>query len=205
MKTIALLLGAATTLAACAGPPSPPRTRPAPTIMQSYQCTTGERLSVNFFIPQGVAQVMRGGSTTDLNRTSNAPPTYRGGQTTLVTDANRENVTLTVGMMAPLTCTTDLRPTLPIAPQPPVSPAPPAGPSEIRTNFACDNGERISLRRFPQQGIAVLERGGQSVELQRQQAHNGFHYTNGQTSVRGNGHTITLTVGMMAPTQCRAV
>lgn len=208
MKNIILLLGATTTLAACAGSPQPPRIRPAPTIMQSYQCTNGERLSVNFFIPQGVAQVMRGGTTTDLNRTSNTPPTYRGGQTTLVADASRENVTLSVGMMTPLNCTSDLRPTHPIAPMPPAPPAPPsppAGPSEIRTNFACDNGERLSLRRFPQQGIAVLERGGQSSELNRQPAPKGFHYSNGQTSVRGNGHTITVTVGMMAPMQCRAV
>lgn len=201
MKYTILMLGAAATLAACASSPQPPRPRPVPSIMQSYQCSTGERVDVNFFIPQGVAQVHRGGSTTDLNRTSNTPPTYRGGPTTLVTDANRENITLTVGMMAPMNCSTVLRPTNPIAPQP----KPPAGPSEIRTNFACDNGERIALRRFPHQGIAVLERGGQSVELNRQRTHKGFHYSNGQTEVRGNGHTITMSVGMMTPTKCRAV
>ena len=153
----------------------------------------------------------RGGQRNELNRTSVSPITYQGGATTLVTNNQRMAITLTIGMMAPITChgmSSSGRPPAPLPPMqpaPPVQPVPPAGPSEIRTNFACDNGERVSLRSFPQQGIAVLERGGQSTELQQQRVGSGFHYSNGQTSVRGKGGEMTLTVGMMAPTQCRAV
>ncbi len=200
MKYAILMLGAAATLAACASSPQMPRPRPVPGVMQSYQCSTGERVDVNFLIPQGIAQLRRGGVTTDLHRTSHTPPTYRGGPTTMVTDADRGNITLTVGRMAPMNCSNVLRPTNPIVPRP----QPPAGPSEIRTNFACNNGERIVLRRIPHQGTAVLERGGQSVELNRQRTHKGFLYSNGQTEVRGNGHTITMTVGRMTPARCRA-
>jgi hypothetical protein len=77
-------------------------------------------------------------------------------------------------------------------------------PSETRTQYQCDNGERVGVRFFPNQGIAVLERGGQTVELQQQRTASGFLYSNGQTSIRGQGNEMTMTVGNMAPTQCRA-
>jgi hypothetical protein len=81
-------------------------------------------------------------------------------------------------------------------------PVPP--PAESRGTFRCDNGETVVLRSFPGQGVAVLERGGQSVELQEQRVASGFAYSNEQTSVRGKGMTeFTLTVGNMASTQCR--
>lgn len=86
---------------------------------------------------------------------------------------------------------------------PPSRPIPP--PVETRTQFRCDNGETVLVRFFPQQGIAVLERGGQNVELQQQRTGSGFLYSNGQTSIRGQGNDMTMTVGNMAPTQCRAV
>jgi membrane-bound inhibitor of C-type lysozyme len=73
-----------------------------------------------------------------------------------------------------------------------------------RTTFACDNDEEIEVRFFPEQGIAVLVRGGQNVELQQQPVASGFEYSNGQTTLRGKGSELTMTVGMMAPTTCTA-
>ncbi|MCG2842841.1 MliC family protein [Sandaracinobacter sp. RS1-74] len=75
---------------------------------------------------------------------------------------------------------------------------------QSRTGFACDNGETIEVRFFPDQGIAVLVRGGQNVELNGEPVASGFHYTNGQTAIRGKGDELELTVGMMAPTKCKA-
>jgi membrane-bound inhibitor of C-type lysozyme len=73
-----------------------------------------------------------------------------------------------------------------------------------RTNFACDNEEEIEVRFFPEQGVAVLLRGGQTTELQQQPVGSGFEYSNGQTTLRGKGNELTMTVGMMAPTNCTA-
>ncbi|MFN3591627.1 MAG: MliC family protein [Thermaurantiacus sp.] len=73
-----------------------------------------------------------------------------------------------------------------------------------RTNFACDNDEEIEVRFFPEQGVAVLVRGGETTELQQQRVASGFEYSNGQTTLRGKGEELTMTVGMMAPTNCTA-
>jgi membrane-bound inhibitor of C-type lysozyme len=72
-----------------------------------------------------------------------------------------------------------------------------------RGTWACDNGETIELRFFPDQGIAVLVRGGQNVELQQESVPTGFKFSNGQTSITGNGDAVTLNVGMMAGTACK--
>ena len=209
MRNLILLSAAAATLAACSS--NPPAVRPAPVFTVNYRCDSGGPVTVRYFEQQGIAVLERAGQRTEMDRTSTAPITYQGGTTTLVTNNQRMAITLTIAMMAPMSChgmSSSGRPPAPLPPTPPAPPAPPsppAGPSEIRTNFACDNGERVSLRSFPQQGIAVLERGGQSTELQQQRVGSGFHYSNGQTSVRGKDGEMTMTVGMMAATQCRAV
>lgn len=76
---------------------------------------------------------------------------------------------------------------------------------QTRTSFKCDNDETIEARFFPDQGIAVLVRGGQNVELQGEPVASGFLYSNGQTSIRGKGQELEMTVGMMAPTKCTAI
>ena len=75
---------------------------------------------------------------------------------------------------------------------------------QSRTTFACDNEEKIEVRFFPDQGIAVLVRGGQNVELNGEPVASGFKYTNGQTTIQGKGDELTLNVGMMAGTKCTA-
>lgn len=79
----------------------------------------------------------------------------------------------------------------------------PATP-QTRTSFSCDNGETIEVRFFPEQGIAVLVRGGQNTELQGEPVASGFQYSNGQTTIRGKGNELTLNVGMMATATCTA-
>lgn len=75
---------------------------------------------------------------------------------------------------------------------------------ERRVDFRCANGETVQLRFFPQQGVAVLVRGGSMVELQQQPAASGFVYANGPTTVRGKGDDLILEIGRMVPIRCRA-
>jgi membrane-bound inhibitor of C-type lysozyme len=75
---------------------------------------------------------------------------------------------------------------------------------QTRGTFACDNGETVEVRFFPEQGIAVLVRGGQNTELQGEPVASGFKYSNGQTTIRGKGDEFDLNVGMMATTKCKA-
>lgn len=75
---------------------------------------------------------------------------------------------------------------------------------QSRTTFACDNDETIEVRFFPDQGIAVLVRGGQNVELNGEPVASGFRYSNGQTTIEGKGDELKMMVGMMAPTNCKA-
>jgi membrane-bound inhibitor of C-type lysozyme len=76
---------------------------------------------------------------------------------------------------------------------------------QSRTSFKCDNDETIEVRFFPDQGIAVLVRGGQNTELQGKPVASGFLYSNEQTTLRGKGNELEMTVGMMAATKCVAV
>ena len=75
---------------------------------------------------------------------------------------------------------------------------------QSRTTFACDNDETIEVRFFPDQGIAVLVRGGQNVELNQEVMGSGFKYSNGQTTIQGKGDELMLNVGMMATAKCKA-
>jgi len=76
--------------------------------------------------------------------------------------------------------------------------------AQTRTTFACDNGETVEVRFFPEQGVAVLVRGGQNTELQSEPVASGFKYASGQTTIRGKGNDIELNVGMMATAKCTA-
>ena len=76
---------------------------------------------------------------------------------------------------------------------------------QTRTSFKCDNDETVEVRFFPDQGIAVLVRGGQNVELNQEVTASGFKYSNGQTSISGKGNELTMQVGMMAAAKCTAI
>ncbi|TPE60517.1 lysozyme inhibitor [Sandaracinobacter neustonicus] len=216
MKFMLPLLAGATVLAACSTP-STPSMRPAPVFAVNYRCANGEAVTIRYFDEQGTAVLVRGGQTTELNRVSSTPLTYQGGQTTVIADAGRMGINLTVGAMATTSCQATsasgrppapptappISPTPPVAPPPPTAPTPPA---EMRVSYNCSNGEQISVRYFPQQGVASLSRGGQNTELQQQVTPPGFTYTGPSTVLRvaDDRMRLTMTVGMMSGTNCTA-
>lgn len=75
---------------------------------------------------------------------------------------------------------------------------------ERRVQYGCDNGQQLEMRFFPKQGVGVLVRNGQTMELQQQPAASGFVYSNGPNTVRGKGDELMLEVGRMRPIACRA-
>ena len=76
----------------------------------------------------------------------------------------------------------------------------------MRVASACDNGEQVSVRYFPQQGIAVLERGGQNLEMNGASTPPGLTYTAGPSTLRvaPDRLTMQMSVGMMGATNCKA-
>ncbi|MGL6043751.1 MAG: MliC family protein [Sandaracinobacteroides sp.] len=98
---------------------------------------------------------------------------------------------------------------------PPAAPAPPSAPpsqplpapaAEMRVTYSCTNGETVSVRYFPQQGIGVLVRGGQNTELQQQSSAPGFLYVGPSTVLRvqEDRQRMTMTIGTMAAANCTA-
>lgn len=77
-------------------------------------------------------------------------------------------------------------------------------PHDRRVRYACDSGETVEVRFFPAQGVAVLVRGGATIELQQQPAGSGFAYGNGPNTIRGKGDALTLEIGRRVPIQCTA-
>jgi hypothetical protein len=96
----------------------------------------------------------------------------------------------------------------PSPPPPPPPPPPPVAPpsAEMRVNYTCTNGEQVSVRYFPQQGVGVLVRGGQNTELQQQSSPPGFLYVGPSTVLRvqEDRMRMTMTIGNMAATNCTA-
>ncbi len=85
------------------------------------------------------------------------------------------------------------------------SPAPTGAVIPVqRTQYVCSQGETVELRYFPDQGVAVLVRQGQTMELHPQPVASGFLYTNGPHAVRGKGDEIQIEVGRMVPLPCKA-
>jgi hypothetical protein len=209
--TLIASLGTAGLLAACATGPSTPRGD-----RFDYICENGERPSIFYQMSQGTATLVRGGSQTDLRRTSSPENTfYRNAQTTVLLKPDRNSVNMQVAMMQGTDCngrqvsgpTSPIRPMPPVAPVPPIAPAPPVPPpAEMRVSYRCDNGEQVDVRFFPQQGIGVLVRGGQNTELNQTRTPPGFTYSNGQTTLRVSDDRLTMqmNVGMMATANCRA-
>ena len=73
---------------------------------------------------------------------------------------------------------------------------------QMRGEWKCDNDEVVEVRFFPDQGVAVLVRGGQNIEMQQEPVASGFRYVSGPTSIQGKGNEFILQVGMMTPTKC---
>jgi cholesterol transport system auxiliary component len=82
-----------------------------------------------------------------------------------------------------------------------INPGEPTG--ERRVSYRCDNGERIEMRFFPLQGVGVLLRNGNTMELQQEPAATGFRYINGPSTVYGKGDELRLEIGRMVPIQCQ--
>ncbi len=75
---------------------------------------------------------------------------------------------------------------------------------QTRVQFRCANGEDIEMRFFPLQGVAVLVRAGTTLELHPQPAASGFVYSDGPTTVRGEGRKLTIEAAHMDPICCQA-
>jgi membrane-bound inhibitor of C-type lysozyme len=84
------------------------------------------------------------------------------------------------------------------------TPVPDAAGAERQVSFTCSNGEKLDMRFVPAQGVGVLIRNGQSIELQQQPAASGFLYSNGPNTVRGKGDELTVEIGRMVPLRCKA-
>ena len=78
----------------------------------------------------------------------------------------------------------------------------PAGPGSMQ--FACGNGEKVEMQFLPGQDLGVLRRSGWTVELPRREAETGYAYSNGPTTVLGQGRELTIKIGHLAPIWCRS-
>ena len=75
----------------------------------------------------------------------------------------------------------------------------------IGTRFSCNDGDEVEMRFFNLQGVGVLVRHGETIELKQEPAASGFKYSNGPTTVRGKGDALTLEIGRMVPIECQAL
>ena len=69
--------------------------------------------------------------------------------------------------------------------------------------FACGNGDKVELQFFPEEGMSVLVRNGWTVGLPEQATDTGYAYSNGPTTVRGQGNEMTIQIGYLTPIWCR--
>jgi len=70
--------------------------------------------------------------------------------------------------------------------------------------YSCDRGDEILVRFLSDQGLATLQRNGQTFELKQEPVGSGFHYSNGPMSIRGKASDLTVIIGRMAPIKCKA-
>jgi membrane-bound inhibitor of C-type lysozyme len=78
-------------------------------------------------------------------------------------------------------------------------------PSAIDVEFACTNGETISVRYQRDPDVAILLRNGNAIELPQQRSGSGFIYSNGPNTIRGKGDDLTVEIGRMVPLHCTAI
>lgn len=79
-----------------------------------------------------------------------------------------------------------------------------SSPQSREVAYTCTDGQNVSVRFFPEQGVATLLRHGETIELQQKPTGSGFLYSNGPSSIRGKGDDLTLEIGRMASLQCTA-
>lgn len=93
------------------------------------------------------------------------------------------------------------------APEPAPAPAPePAAPATEMNEVAFDCGEAgaVAVRFFPQQGVAVLVRDGQTLEMQPEPTGSGFAYRGGATVLRGQAEELRIETEGEPALECRA-
>lgn len=78
-----------------------------------------------------------------------------------------------------------------------------AGNPGRSVRYSCD-GRQVSIV-FAGGVARVFDGPGSPFVLDRRRARNGFWYESGTRSIRGNGRTMTYTVGRMAPMHCRKI
>lgn len=83
--------------------------------------------------------------------------------------------------------------------------SPNESPPAIDVDFACSNGETISVRYQRDPDVAVLMRNGTAIELPQQRSGSGFIYSNGPNTIRGKGDDLTVEIGRMVPLYCTAI
>ncbi|MFN3370829.1 MAG: MliC family protein [Sphingomonadaceae bacterium] len=76
---------------------------------------------------------------------------------------------------------------------------------EDRMRLECDNGEKVIVRFFPEQGVVSLARAGGNTEMQREEAASGLRYAGGGLVLTGKGEAYTLDLGGGVTTACKAV
>lgn len=79
-----------------------------------------------------------------------------------------------------------------------------AGTGQQAVRFACGNGETVEMQFYPEQRRGVLVRSGWTVDLPQQPVAAGFAYSNGPTTVRGQGNELTIQIAHLAPVWCRS-
>lgn len=75
----------------------------------------------------------------------------------------------------------------------------------ISVDFACTNGETLSVRYQRDPDVAILTRNGVAIELPQQRSGSGFIYSNGPNTIRGKGDDLTVEIGRMVPLHCTAI
>ena len=76
---------------------------------------------------------------------------------------------------------------------------------DTRATYRCDDGSSVEMRFFPLQGVGVLVRNGQPMELQQVPVASGFRYSNGPHTVRGKDAELIIEIGRMAPIRCEGL
>jgi membrane-bound inhibitor of C-type lysozyme len=75
--------------------------------------------------------------------------------------------------------------------------------SSNNMRFACGNGDKVEMQFFPDEGSSLLVRNGWTVALPAQATDTGYAYSNGPTTVRGQGDELTIQIGYLTPIWCR--
>mgnify|MGYP006193166457 FL=1 len=70
--------------------------------------------------------------------------------------------------------------------------------------YTCANGEKLEVRYFASQGVAVLVRGGRTQELQEMRTASGTAYEGEGVKLRGKGRELVVDIPGTAPFTCNA-